>query len=149
MLKTRIPPPVVMLAFVLLLYISSFMVGKFTFAGQSFIAFLLFITGLGCLFAAVIEFKKAKTTVNPLDPGSATYLVVNGVFKHTRNPMYLGFFIIIAAAGVYLGVWTLLLLLPLFIPALNYLQIIPEEIAMQKIFGEEYISYCNSVRRWI
>ena len=149
MLKIKIPPPIIALAFVVILYISSVLMARFTFEGQSFFALFTFISGLGCVLSASIQFRKVNTTVNPLDPESASHLVVDGIFKYTRNPMYVGLCVAILAFGIYVGAWLVFILLPLFVISINYLQIVPEEIAMQKLFGDEYISYCNSVRRWI
>jgi protein-S-isoprenylcysteine O-methyltransferase Ste14 len=149
MLKTKIPPPVIALTFIAILYISSVLMVRFTFEGQSIFALFIFIVGLGCVFSAAIQFRKDNTTVNPLDPESASHLVVGGIFKYSRNPMYVGLFVAILAFGIYVGAWFVFILLPLFVLSINYLQIVPEEIAMHKLFGDEYISYCNSVRRWI
>ena len=55
----------------------------------------------------------------------------------------------IVAFGIYVGTWVVLILVPLFVASITYLQIIPEEIAMQKLFGAAYRSYCHAVRRWI
>ena len=149
MLKTKIPPPVIALTFIAILYISSVLMVRFTFEGQSIFALFIFILGLGCVFSAAIQFRKVNTTVNPLDPESASHLVVGGIFKYSRNPMYVGLFVAILAFGIYVGAWFVFILLPLFVLSINYLQIVPEEIAMHKLFGDEYISYYNSVRRWI
>ena len=149
MLKTKIQPPVIALTFIAILYISSVLMARFTFEGQSIFALFIFILGLGCVLSAAIQFKKTNTTVNPLDPESASHLVVDGIFKYTRNPMYVGLCAAILAFGIYVGSWFVFILLPLFVISINYLQIVPEEIAMQKLFGDEYISYYNSVRRWI
>ena len=149
MLRTKIPPPVIALFFIGILYISSFVISRFTFEGQSYLALIIFIFGLGCVISASMQFRKVKTTVNPLNPEEASHLVVNGIFKYTRNPMYIGLSFAIIAFGVHVGAWLLLILLPLFILSINRLQIVPEEIAMQKLFGDDYKSYCNSVRRWL
>ena len=122
---------------------------RFTFEGQSIFALFIFILGLGCVFSAGIQFRKVNTTVNPLDPESASHLVVGGIFKYSRNPMYVGLFVAILAFGIYVGAWSAFILLPLFAISITYLQIVPEEVAMQKLFGDEYKSYCNTVRRWL
>ena len=106
MLKTKIPPPVIALTFIAILYISSVLMVRFTFEGQSIFALFIFILGLGCVFSAVIQFRKVNTTVNPLDPESASHLVVGGIFKYSRNPMYVGLFVAILAFGIYVGAWS-------------------------------------------
>ena len=149
MLKTKIPPPIIAIAFIVILYISSFWMDRFIFEGQSIFSLFIFILGLGCVLSASTQFRRINTTVNPLHPESASHLVVDGIFKFTRNPMYVGLCAVILAFGFYVGTWFVFILLPLFVISINYLQIVPEEVALQKLFGDEYVSYCNSVRRWI
>tara|TARA_B100001146_G_scaffold129934_1_gene114076 strand:+ start:834 stop:1283 length:450 start_codon:yes stop_codon:yes gene_type:complete len=149
MLKTKIPPPIIAIAFIVILYISSLWMDRFIFEGQSIFSLFIFILGLGCVLSASTQFRRINTTVNPLHPESASYLVVDGIFKFTRNPMYVGLCAAILAFGIYVGTWFVFILLPLFVISINYLQIVPEEVALQKLFGDEYVSYCNSVRRWI
>tara|TARA_B110000014_G_C20122516_1_gene595561 strand:- start:2656 stop:3105 length:450 start_codon:yes stop_codon:yes gene_type:complete len=148
MLKTKIPPPIIGLFFILVLYLSTFLISIFSFERQSFLSLLVASFGLGCLILASIEFRKVRTSVNPMNPEVATYLVVTGIFKYTRNPMYLGLTALIGSFGIYVGAWLVIILLPFFIFCINLLQIVPEEAAMKKIFGDEYILYCSSVRRW-
>ena len=147
MLKTKIPPPIIAIAFIVILYISSLWMDRFIFEGQSIFSLFIFILGLGCVLSASTQFRRINTTVNPLHPESASYLVVDGIFKFTRNPMYVGLCAAILAFGIYVGTWFVFILLPLFVISINYLQIVPEEVALQKLFGDEYVSYCNSVRR--
>ncbi|MDG2060653.1 MAG: isoprenylcysteine carboxylmethyltransferase family protein [SAR86 cluster bacterium] len=149
MLKTKIPPPIIAIAFIVILYISSVWMDSYIFEGQLIFSLFIFILGLGCVLSASTQFRRINTTVNPLNPESASHLVVDGIFKFTRNPMYLGLCAVILAFGIYVGTWFVFILLPLFVVSINYLQIVPEEIALQKLFGDEYVSYCNSVRRWI
>jgi len=149
MLKTKIPPPIIAIAFIVILYISSVWMDSYIFEGQLIFSLFIFILGLGCVLSASTQFRRINTTVNPLNPESASHLVVDGIFKFTRNPMYLGLCAVILAFGIYVGTWFVFILLPLFVTSINYLQIVPEEIALQKLFGDEYVSYCNSVRRWI
>ena len=149
MLKTKVPPPIIAIAFIVILYISSLWMDRFIFEGQSIFSLFIFILGLGCVLSASTQFRRINTTVNPLHPESASYLVVDGIFKFTRNPMYVGLCAVILAFGFYVGTWFVFILLPLFVISINYLQIVPEEVALQKLFGDEYVSYCNSVRRWI
>ena len=149
MLKTKIPPPIIAIAFIVILYISSVWMDSYIFEGQLIFSLFIFILGLGCVLSASTQFRRINTTVNPLNPESASHLVVDGIFKFTRNPMYLGLCAVILAFGIYVGTWYVFILLPLFVVRINNLQIVPEEIALQKLFGDEYVSYCNSVRRWI
>ena len=99
--------------------------------------------------AAVVSFRKASTTVNPLTPEACSSLVESGVFRHSRNPMYLALLLVLLALGVFLSNVNALVIAALFVPYMNRFQIVPEERAMEKLFGPEFTEYCESVRRWI
>ena len=96
----------------------------------------------------VVSFVKAKTTTNPLQPEKAGTLVTIGIYRYSRNPMYLGLFCVLLAWGVFLANGFSLILAVLFIPVMNFLQIIPEERAMELNFREHYTAYKEKVRRW-
>ena len=99
--------------------------------------------------AGVYEFRKAKTTVNPVKVDTATSVVDKGIFAYTRNPMYLA--LLISLIGI--GYWQqniVCLLLPYgFVLYMNRFQIQPEERALEALFGAEYLDYKQRVRRWI
>jgi len=80
---------------------------------------------------------------------ASSELVVSGVYRHTRNPMYLGLLLGLLGWGVYLANAFALLLAPLFIPCMNRFQILPEERALQQAYGERFLDYCRRVRRWL
>ena len=101
-----------------------------------------------CL-AGVRAFQRARTTVNPINPAASTALVVNGIYRVTRNPMYLGFALLLLALAMYLGKLSGLLLVPLFMAYLQHFQIRPEERALQAKFGALFVAYCRQVRRWL
>jgi protein-S-isoprenylcysteine O-methyltransferase Ste14 len=98
---------------------------------------------------AVISFRRARTTVNPLRPGTASTLVTGGIYRHTRNPMYLGLSIILLGWAVYLANAPALLLLPGFVLYIYRFQIVPEERTLAALFGAEYQAYRTRVRRWL
>ena len=101
------------------------------------------------MLAGVAAFRAARTTVNPLQPRQASRLVVGGVFHYTRNPMYLGMAIALAAWAMLLGKLWLLLGMLLFVLYMSRFQIAPEERAMETLFGDEWQHYRTRVRRWI
>ena len=107
------------------------------------------LTGIAIDVAALTCFRKAGTTVNPLDPSKASRLVTDGVFRLSRNPMYLGLVLLLVGWGVWLGSASPWLVPPLFVIALTVVQIIPEEQALHRRFGEQYLSYRRKVARWI
>lgn len=110
---------------------------------------LLFCLGGIVAVPAIAAFRSAGTTVDPRDPGKATRLVVRGVYRYSRNPMYLGLLCLLGAWGFYLSNLLAFAGLPLFVLAMNRLQIRPEEAAMLAQFGDDYRKYTESVRRWI
>ncbi len=87
--------------------------------------------------------------MNPIKPGAASSLVTGGVFRFTRNPMYLSLLLYLLAWTAYLSNWLALLLVPVFVLYINQLQIKPEERALSALFGSEYASYKARVRRWL
>jgi protein-S-isoprenylcysteine O-methyltransferase Ste14 len=102
------------------------------------------IGGLG--FASFI---RAKTTVNPMKPDSSSSLVVSGIYQFTRNPMYLGFLLGLFGWAIFLSNALAFFLLPAFIAYMNRFQIEPEEKALARLFGEQFVAYRSRVRRWL
>lgn len=110
---------------------------------------LLVVLGMIISIAGVIAFRQARTTVNPLRPESASVLVVSGIYQITRNPMYLGFVLFLCAWGVYLMViWNVVWII-FYIYYITRFQILPEERALETIFGHEFVGYRHRVRRWL
>ncbi|HQR08398.1 MAG TPA: isoprenylcysteine carboxylmethyltransferase family protein [Gemmatales bacterium] len=106
---------------------------------------------IGLIFAAsgFIGFRKAKTTIDPMHPGKTSSLVTSGIYRYTRNPMYVGLWFLLLAWAFFLqSPWAFLGTL-LFVVWVNYLQIIPEERILSKMFGEAYTQYQSRVRRWL
>ena len=112
-------------------------------------ALALVVVGAGFDVAGVLSFRKAKTTVNPLRPDRSAHIVSTGVYRVTRNPMYLGMVLILLGLAVYLASpWALLG--PLAFGAyITRFQIRPEEQALTARFGTPYTAYCAQVRRWL
>lgn len=97
----------------------------------------------------VISFRNVKTTVNPTKPHQATSLVIKGIYRIPRNPMYPGFLLLLIAWGGLAHLPALLLLPTIFVIYMNTFQIPTEEKALQTKFSEDFTSYKNSVRRWL
>ncbi len=104
--------------------------------------------GVGIAVAGVVSFRRARTTVNPLKPDSATALVTSGIYRLTRNPMYLGALILLLGWAVFLANAVALILVSTFVLYLNRFQIGPEEKALSTLFGSEFNAYRAKVRRW-
>ena len=109
----------------------------------------LFVAGVVVAVAGVLEFRRARTTVNPTTPQAATSMVRSGIYRHTRNPMYLGMLLVLAGWAVWLASLAAVAVLPVFVLYLNRLQIEPEERALASRFGADFEEYRRSVRRWL
>ncbi len=96
--------------------------------------------------SGLIAFRKSKTTVNPLTPENASSLVIAGIYRVTRNPMYLGMLLILSAWGLFLGKAITFLVLPVFVTFMNKLQIIPEEEALERLFSQVFLDYLSSYK---
>jgi|TARA_B110000240_G_scaffold184477_1_gene219135 protein-S-isoprenylcysteine O-methyltransferase Ste14 len=151
-MKTKIPPPLVALIAMLLTFLSRDYLDIFYLHPhlQRTLFLLFLVIGVSVIFLATRQFKISKTTVNPLKPETASSLVTSGIFRRTRNPMYLGLTSLLISFSIYFSsVFGIIIYLPLFISYITIFQIIPEEDAMNKLFSNDYKSYCLKVRRWI
>ena len=148
-MKTKIPPPILALVMIVLIYLSSFFIESTTFNYQGSLSVLVLILGLACAIPSFRLFARYKTTISPLKPSDATALVTEGMYRYSRNPMYLGLLLLTIASTIWFGTWFGIIINILFIFLINFLQIIPEEEALLEIFGEEYEEYKKNVRRWI
>jgi protein-S-isoprenylcysteine O-methyltransferase Ste14 len=109
----------------------------------------LAVVGVSLAVAGIREFRVARTTVNPLQPGQASSMVTSGVYRYTRNPMYLGMLCLLAGWGAWLGRWAPFCVLPVFVLYMNRFQIAAEERALEQRFGAAFREYAGRVRRWL
>ena len=123
-------------------------VGYFDFFGRIALMWILFFRGMAVALAALIQFYRARTSVDPLKPEKASSLVTHGVYSFSRNPMYLALLLILLAWGLKLGNAFNTLLAAGFVSLMNRLQIRREEASLMEKFGKEYSKYCSEVRRW-
>lgn len=149
MLNNKIPPVLVVLFFAgIMALVAHYSVIDLS-AFISYVAAIFVVIGVIFCIAGVVSFRLAKTTVNPNNPEQATELVTTGVYKLSRNPMYVGFAFILLGWGVWLmSIWAIACIAG-FVAYLTLFQIIPEERALSKIFGQQYTDYMNRVRRWL
>lgn len=110
---------------------------------------LLVVAGLSFDLLGLLAFRRSRTTVNPLQPQRASALVTGGVYRITRNPMYLGMALLLLAWAVWLSAWPALAGPVAFVLYITRFQIRPEERAMQANFGDEFARYAARVRRWL
>jgi protein-S-isoprenylcysteine O-methyltransferase Ste14 len=122
---------------------------SFSVSFQAYLAGGLIAVGLLIELIAVAAFLKAKTTVTPLQPSKTKTLVIDGLYRFSRNPMYLGLAILLTGWMIWLGNPINLILLAGFIAYMTAFQIKPEEAALREKFSAEYDAYCRRVRRWI
>ena len=148
-MDNKVPPPIVTFICGLAIYFSKSFFNEFFSYSNNIISLFLLILGLVVFLSAVKSFRKQKTTVNPLEPKQASSLVTSGIFKFSRNPMYLGMLTILLSLSFkfnLIGGMTISLFFYIFI---TKFQIIPEEAAMNELFGNEFIDYSKKTRRWI
>jgi len=150
-LELKIPPPLVWLVMAgAMLGVAHFVPRlSFTLPGSSAIALALAALGAALAVAGVIAFRGKRTTVNPLKPSASSPVVSGGVYRVSRNPMYLGFLLALAGWAVYLTNAGAALLLPAFVAYMTQDQIKPEERALLEKFGSEFAQYMSRVRRWL
>ncbi|WP_371193700.1 isoprenylcysteine carboxylmethyltransferase family protein [Glaciecola sp. SC05] len=149
--ELKIPPVIVFIAALFAVWLSDKM---FPMSGllsgmNVYIALVFIILGLFSGVAGLVSFKLAKTTVNPLKLDKASALVDSGMYRFSRNPMYLGMLFIILGLIVRLEQPYSLVWAVLFIAFMTKFQILPEERALSLIFGESYSHYKRRVRRWL
>ncbi|XOV85440.1 MAG: methyltransferase family protein [bacterium] len=101
------------------------------------------------LSAALTAFRRHQTTVNPLDPNQSGSIVTSGIYRYTRNPMYVAMFMALLGWGLFLGQLSAVVGLVLYLVAITRLQIIPEERILAGNFGDAYLHYCDSTGRWV
>lgn len=148
-ISPMVHPPVVALMFIVLAYF----LGRFLPLAVSAPAILRYIglglTFIGFLFGigALMEFRKAHTTLDP--HGSAKQLVTSGIYRFTRNPIYLGFLLMVIGLPLNSGLYWGVVLAPFYVFLMNRLIIQHEEAYLERKFGKVYTDYTSRVRRWL
>ena len=150
-LELKVPPLVVLIVVAATLWLVAKAVPQadFQLPARPAVALILATVGVGTAVAGVVSFRRAKTTVNPLKPDAASSLVTSGIYRLTRNPMYLGMLIVLVGWAAFLANALAFIVAAAFVLYLNRFQIIPEEKALTTRFGPEFTTYCSKVRRWI
>lgn len=110
---------------------------------------LLVIVGVSFDLSGLLAFRQSKTTINPMSPNKTSALVTSGIYRFTRNPMYVGIVLFLTAWAIQLSMLWPFIGPVIFIIFINRFQIAPEELVMQSKFGNEYTAYKNKVRRWL
>ena len=148
-METKIPPPLVTLIFGLSIYFSRELFPTIEIKYSFYVGIFLLLLGFLILISAVRLFRIDQTTVNPLSPKQATKLVTEGIFKFSRNPMYLGMACVLASLAMFFNIIGGIVSIALFCAYITKFQIIPEEKAMSDLFSEDFDQYKQTTRRWI
>ena len=150
-LELKIPPPVVALLCVALMFGLVHCAPNWQWGNPWRVPLTALLVGMGLAsdIAGLLAFRRHRTTVNPLSPHKSTAIVQDGIYRFTRNPMYLGMALILLGFALYLASpWALLGPL-VFAAYITRFQIRPEERALAAHFGTAYAAYCAQVRRWL
>ena len=150
-LELRVPPPAAALLTAALMWLVAQALPAFEVDVPAGGAFTTLLAALGILLGAVavIQFRRAGTTVNPMQPHESAALVTSGIYRFSRNPMYVADVLLLAAWAAWLANLATLVPIALFIAYMNRFQIVPEERALQARHGEAYAAYRRLVRRWL
>ena len=145
----KIPPPILVIILTSLVYFSSTKLELIYLPFRQIVSVIILFIGLIAIVSPVVDFIKSKTTVNPVKFKNVNRLVTTGIYRYSRNPMYLGMILIIISTTVYY-----LNFLSVFSPLIFYIwinkfQINREEIFLEDKFGSEYLKYKSKTRRWI
>lgn len=151
MFKLKIPPPVYALVIAGLMWVLNqyLPIAHWIAVPWNTIGLILIVTALSFDVWSLFLFFRSHTTPNPMKPENASTIVSTGLYKFSRNPMYVGLLTVLLGYAIWLGSVTPFLLLPLFVFLITTQQIMPEEEILEKKFGAEYLDYKARVRRWL
>ena len=148
-MKTKIPPPLVTLIFGSLIFLTKNIFPEIKVTNNIALGSLFILFGILIASLSIGLFRKYRTTITPINPKSATKLITSGIYKFSRNPMYLGLLLVLSGISIIQNPIGGSLFVPSFILYLNHFQIIPEESAMLDLFKDDFLKYKENVRRWI
>lgn len=150
-LELKVPPVAISAITAAAMWLAATLTPSMAFALPWRITLAVVLAGAGgaLAIAGVLAFRKAKTTVSPMEPEATSSVVTSGVYGMSRNPMYVGILFTLASWAVFLANALPFAFLPAFVLYLNRFQIGPEEQMLSARFGHEYATYLRSVRRWL
>ena len=145
----KIPPPLLVLILVISNYFSSKKIDLILLPNQDITSTIIFLIGMLILINPIFKFIKSKTTIDPIKFKKVNKLITSGIYRYSRNPMYLGLLMLVTSTSIfYLNIFTITT--PVFFYFwINRFQIKREEIFLTKKFGKEYLLYKTKTRRWI
>lgn len=150
-LEHRIPPPLVALGVAagMVALARWWPLARFELPSAWLLGFAVACVGGVISMAGARAFRRAGTTVNPLHPERASSVVTSGIYRYSRNPMYVGILFVLLGCFLAFGAASAAIGLPAFVGYINRYQIAPEERILEARFGSEYASYRARVRRWL
>ena len=145
----KIPPPLLVLILVVSNYFSSKKIDLILLPNQDITSIIIFLIGMLILINPIFKFIKSKTTIDPIKFKKVNKLITSGIYRYSRNPMYLGLLMLVTSTSIfYLNIFSITT--PVFFYFwINRFQIKREEIFLTKKFGKEYLLYKTKTRRWI
>ena len=145
----KIPPPLLVLILVISNYFSSKKIDLILLPNQNLISFIIILVGMLILINPILKFIKSQTTIDPIKFKKVNKLITSGIYKYSRNPMYLGLLMLVTSTSIfYLNIFSITT--PFFFYYwINKFQIKREEIFLTEKFGNEYLLYKTKTRRWI
>ena len=150
-LELKVPPLVLVLVLAGAMWFAAMQLPSLAFTLPWRHGLAVTVSGVGILFllAGGYAFQKAKTTFNPMKPDTASSVVASGIYRVSRNPMYVGFLLTLTGWATWLSHPVPFLFLPVFVTYMNRFQISPEERALSAKFGDDYDRYKQGVHRWL
>ncbi len=146
---TRVPPPLWALIWVAAQAVLTRLAGgRRRFPGQTVVTATLAVTGVALAGAGARELRRHGTQLEPMDPSKTVTLVSSGIYRRTRNPIYLALALLLSANAARTGRRRALLAVAGFVACLTP-QIHAEERALQATFGDTYRDYRAATRRWL
>lgn len=145
-MELKLPPPLLFVSCLLLIYL---LPGGEHYPFPQWLSFLFAGIGIAVSIVGLYALKKAQTTISPFTPQQSSLLVTSGIYRFSRNPMYLGLMFLLIAWAIWLNRYLASLVIIGFVCYLNRFQIKPEEQYLQQKFGERFTQYCQQVRRWL
>jgi protein-S-isoprenylcysteine O-methyltransferase Ste14 len=149
--ELKVPPLAVALFVGALMWLATWAIPdlQFTIPARDLLSIGFSCAGIIIIGFGVASFRGARTTVNPMKPALSSALVVSGIYALSRNPMYLGFLLLLIGWAIFLSHPLAFVLVPAFFFYINRFQIEPEEKVLTSLFGDEFLSYTSRVRRWL
>ena len=142
-------PPVFFLVAIMLMGVLHWIVpiSKLIDVPISYFGAIFIAIGMIVVIVPARAFETHATTIRPFEESNA--LLTDGLYRLTRNPMYLGMVVVLIGIAILLGTAASFLPIPVFIVLIQKRFIVQEEAMLTEKFGDRYVAYCNSVRRWI